>query len=217
MADYVDLCVIRTDPDDPYRYLWMGESLEMKKEEILLPVRDSKPELLTVYRTEAGPVLTQVGEGEAHVVLKWMESGEDYTMDAFIRMNHADSAAEIIEAGRGLNLVSANLVAADKDGHIAWHATGKIPVRNGYSGFWPVFSDGENDLWKTLSPEKLSPYLYRVQKISSGDYFFRHHLASTLDNPDQEFRIRSFKAWQELKPVKVKVTRDNRILEFEDD
>lgn len=75
----------------------------------------------------------------------------------------------------------------------------------------------ENDVWKTLSSDKLSPYLYRVQKISTMYYTFRHHLASTLDNPEQEFRIVSFKAWQEFNPIKVKVTRDNRILEFNDD
>lgn len=160
MADYVDLCVVRVDPDDPYRYLWKGEYREMRKEEILLPVKDSEPELLTIFRTEAGPVLTQVGEGDAHVVLKWLGNLEDYTMDAFVRMNRAESAAEIIEAGRLMNLVAANLVAADRDGHIAWHATGKVPIRNGYSGFWPAAANGNRDLWKGFIPYDELPSVF---------------------------------------------------------
>lgn len=160
MADYVDLYVVRVDPNDPFRYWWNGEYQQMKKEEILLPVKDSEPKLLTVYRTEAGPILTQVGKGEAHVVLKWLGDEEDHTMDAFLRMNRADSAAEIIEAGRRMNLVAANLVAADRNGHIAWHATGKIPIREGYSGFWPVPADGANVDWKSFIPYEELPSVF---------------------------------------------------------
>ncbi len=74
-----------------------------------------------------------------------------------------------------------------------------------------------NEAWKTVQPQDVSPYLYRVQKLSSMDYTFRHHLASTINNSEQKLRIVSFKAWQELSPVKVKISRDNRILEYSDD
>ncbi|WP_430809929.1 MULTISPECIES: type II CRISPR RNA-guided endonuclease Cas9 [unclassified Carboxylicivirga] len=52
----------------------------------------------------------------------------------------------------------------------------------------------------------LSKNLYRVQKISSMDYTFRHHLASTIANNDEEWRIQSFKAWEEANPIKVKLS-----------
>jgi CRISPR-associated endonuclease Csn1 len=48
--------------------------------------------------------------------------------------------------------------------------------------------------------------LYRVQKISDGDYSFRHHLASGLNNKHEEIRISSMKKWTKLNPIKVKVT-----------
>lgn len=38
---------------------------------------------------------------------------------------------------------------------------------------------------------ELSPYLYRVQKLTSGDVFFRHHHESTLDNAEALVRITS--------------------------
>ena len=56
-----------------------------------------------------------------------------------------------------------------------------------------------------LSASELSQYLYRVQKISSLYYTFRHHLASTVTNEKEELRIQSMKALNEYNPVKVKI------------
>jgi CRISPR-associated endonuclease Csn1 len=48
-----------------------------------------------------------------------------------------------------------------------------------------------NDI-RNLDKQILSKHLYRVQKLSSMYYTFRHHLSSTVSNPDEEFRIQSF-------------------------
>ncbi|WP_300978081.1 hypothetical protein [Flavobacterium sp.] len=52
----------------------------------------------------------------------------------------------------------------------------------------------------------LSNYLYRVQKISDGDYSFRYHLASTVTNKKEEIRIASMKKYHEMNPIKVKIS-----------
>lgn len=51
----------------------------------------------------------------------------------------------------------------------------------------------------------LNKYLYRVQKISSKYYTFRHICASTIDNPKEEIRIQSMGKFQELNPIKIKI------------
>jgi penicillin G amidase len=198
MADYVDLYVVRVDPDDPFRYFWEGKYRDMKKEEILLPVKGSEPRLLTIFRTEAGPILSQVGEGEAQVVLKWLGEEEDYTMDAFLRMNQAGCAVDIMEAGRGMNFVSANLVAADKEGHIAWHATGRVPIRNGYSGFWPVaFESKQQQQWTGFIPYDELPSVFDPpggmiitanEKRTGPDY--PYHISYSFGSPHRAQRIR---------------------------
>lgn len=53
----------------------------------------------------------------------------------------------------------------------------------------------------------LSNFLYRVQKISDGDYSFRRHIASTVNNKEEEVRIVSMKKYKELNPIKVIVTQ----------
>ena len=51
-----------------------------------------------------------------------------------------------------------------------------------------------------------------MQKVSASYYTFRHHLASTLDNSKQEVSIQSFKKWNEINPIKVKIDILGRIL-----
>ncbi|MBN1926407.1 MAG: hypothetical protein JW798_11280 [Prolixibacteraceae bacterium] len=60
----------------------------------------------------------------------------------------------------------------------------------------------------------LSRHLYRVQKVSGSYYTFRHHLASTLDNKDEEVYIQSFVAWQKWNPIKVKIDQLGNIKRY---
>ncbi len=56
-----------------------------------------------------------------------------------------------------------------------------------------------------LSNAELSSHLYRVQKISSMYYTFRHHLASTIHNEKEEFRIVSMSKWKAVNPLKIEI------------
>lgn len=67
----------------------------------------------------------------------------------------------------------------------------------------------------------LSRYLYRMQKLAKGDYFFRHHLETTVDDnskSSQEMgkmkRIRSLKSLMENNPHKVHVSITGKITEI---
>ncbi|MCW3467756.1 type II CRISPR RNA-guided endonuclease Cas9 [Chitinophaga nivalis] len=53
--------------------------------------------------------------------------------------------------------------------------------------------------------QQLSKHLYRVQKISKGDYTFRKVTAATLSFDSELLRIGSFKAWKLQNPMKVKL------------
>ncbi|MCH8558028.1 MAG: type II CRISPR RNA-guided endonuclease Cas9 [Balneolia bacterium] len=57
-----------------------------------------------------------------------------------------------------------------------------------------------------IDPQVISGYIYRVQKVSDGDYSFRIHTASTIVNKAEEIRISSFKKWQTERPVKVEIS-----------
>lgn len=73
----------------------------------------------------------------------------------------------------------------------------------------------------------LSKYLYRVQKLAKGDYFFRHHLETTVDDKyngernaelstqmGKLIRIKSLSAFEKNNPHKVHVSVIGKITEI---
>ncbi|WP_166922027.1 type II CRISPR RNA-guided endonuclease Cas9 [Flavobacterium poyangense] len=63
--------------------------------------------------------------------------------------------------------------------------------------------------WENPNYEVLKEHLYRVQKLSSGDYFYRKHLSSTVTD-DNYKQIRGFGSgktgWFNFSPVKVRIS-----------
>lgn len=72
----------------------------------------------------------------------------------------------------------------------------------------------EEDYQKTLNDNNyafLSNYLYRVQKIGTGDYTFRFHLETRLDDSHEAkeikkvYRVNSILSFMKLNPHKIKI------------
>ncbi|MBW6482238.1 MAG: type II CRISPR RNA-guided endonuclease Cas9 [Vicingaceae bacterium] len=73
----------------------------------------------------------------------------------------------------------------------------------------------EEDInWEKPNYELLKEHLYRVQKLTSGDYFFRKHKSSTITDDDYK-QIRGFgegkTGWVTHNPIKVKITPTGKI------
>lgn len=68
--------------------------------------------------------------------------------------------------------------------------------------------------WENPDFETLRDNLYRVQKLTSGDYFFRKHKSSTVTDDDYK-QIRGFgegkTGWYTFNPIKIKVSVTGRI------
>lgn len=68
--------------------------------------------------------------------------------------------------------------------------------------------------WENPDYEILRDSLYRVQKLTSGDYFFRKHKSSTVTDDDYK-QIRGFgegkTGWFTFNPIKVKISVSGKI------
>jgi len=68
--------------------------------------------------------------------------------------------------------------------------------------------------WDTPDYEVLREHLYRIQKLTSGDYFFRKHTSSTVTD-DNYNQIRGFgegkTGWYKFNPIKVKLSVTGKI------
>jgi CRISPR-associated endonuclease Csn1 len=75
----------------------------------------------------------------------------------------------------------------------------------------------EEDIdWQKPNYKQLSNHLYRVQKFTAGDYYFRLHQAATLNYDEQRVYIKNFGSgltgWQTHNPIKVKVSNTGKII-----
>jgi CRISPR-associated endonuclease Csn1 len=70
-------------------------------------------------------------------------------------------------------------------------------------------SEDEID-WDDPDYTLLNMHLFRVQKVASGDYSFRHNKASTINNKNEEKRL-SLKSLIAQSPIKVKISTSGRI------
>jgi CRISPR-associated endonuclease Csn1 len=77
------------------------------------------------------------------------------------------------------------------------------------------FDPQEIDLTDKANFDRISPNLYRVQKVSSKDYSFRHHLDTTVDEA-KELQETTWKRITSLKKlegvVKVRVNHIGEIV-----
>jgi CRISPR-associated endonuclease Csn1 len=68
--------------------------------------------------------------------------------------------------------------------------------------------------WENPDYDVLKEHSYRVQKLTSGDFFFRKHKSSTITDDDYK-QIRGFgegkTGWFTFNPIKVKISVSGKI------
>ncbi len=142
-VDQEDLYVYQTHPDDPNRYHYRGEWVQMQTAEETIPVRGEQPRRLTSKFTQHGPVLYEDLEGHRAFALRaaWLEVGTAPYL-ASLRIDQARNWDEFRAACSFFLAPSENMIWADRQGNIGWQATGITPLRPNWSGLLPVPGDG---------------------------------------------------------------------------
>ena len=146
--DVQDLYIERVDPENPDRYLFEGEWLDMDIVPETISVKGRpEPVVERVRLTRHGPVISPVADqvtdtlGEDAVVsMRWTALEPDPgVVIAFLRLNQAQNWAEFREALSHFTAPSQIFIYADRDGHIGYQMPGRIPIRPaGHSGLLPV-------------------------------------------------------------------------------
>ena len=96
--------------------------------------------------TEHGPLISDASEDYAKaagdkpyaVALRWTALTPGRTADAVFMLDRAGDWASFRAAARAFEVPSQNLLYADTEGNIGYQSPGRIPIRSGYDGRWPV-------------------------------------------------------------------------------
>jgi penicillin amidase len=146
-----------------------------------IKVAGGEPVTLTVRDTVDGPVISDVADidtytavgadapvpapgsaasrqappprGDGYAVsLRWTALTPQPTFDAFDLLNTATDWDGFREAASKLAVPAQNLIFADVEGNIGYQAPGRIPIREGYDGKWPVAGWDSRYQWKGYVP-----------------------------------------------------------------
>jgi len=160
--DFVDLFVLRLDPNDPTRYMVGDQMLDMEEEQLVIGLPEGQSARKTVYRTIFGPIVTRLEPGvEGAVALRSYgtvrgKEVTDGTLSSALRFMEAGSVAELMDIVADIKTLGFNIIMGDVEGNIGWQTTGSIPKRSGYSGRLPADgSSGFHDWRGFLSVEQM--------------------------------------------------------------
>jgi len=151
--DFVDLYILRVDPQNPTRYIVGDQTLEMEEEEIVIGLPEGESVRKTVYHTIYGPVITELEPGiEGAVALRsygTLPDGEitDGTLSSVLRFMEAQSVTDMMDVLRDMKVMGFSFIMGDTAGNIGWQTTGSIPKRSGYSGRLPADGSSGTQDW----------------------------------------------------------------------
>ena len=191
--DVQDLYIEKFNPDNPKQYQtpsgWQDAVIRHEEIKVRKGIGSSEYDTVTqdVTVTRHGPIIFE-GDGKRYA-LRWTaldptknNSGSIYALNRVRNWNEFSTAVESFTAP------TQNIIYADVDGHIGYHAAGVIPIRKSGDGSVPY--DGTTDAgeWTGYIPIAKLPTLYDPpsgiivtanQRIVGTDYpyFLSHHWA----------------------------------------
>lgn len=156
--DAEDLYVYDTNAANPNEYRYRGAWEAMRIVTDSIPVKGEPPAAVELKYTRHGPVLFEDRASRKAYALRaaWMEPGGAPYL-ASLRMDQASTWEEFKAACAFSNMPSENMVWADRQGNIGWHAAGIQPIRRNWSGILPVPGDGRYE-WDGFLPIGSLPF-----------------------------------------------------------
>lgn len=119
-----------------------------------------KPDVTVDVRiTRHGPIVTELVAGETRqLALRW--TMYDGLRLPFFDVDRAQNWEQFTQAFSMLDAPGQNVVYADVDGNIGYHATGKIPIRTAGDGSLPVSGADNAHEWTGFVPFDKLPNIY---------------------------------------------------------
>lgn len=163
--DVQDLYVEKFNPDNPNQYLtpsgWQDAVIRNEQIKVRKGIGSSEfdtvPHDVTV--TRHGPIIF-AGDGKRYA-LRWTAlDPTKNNVDVSYRLNRARNWKEFNTALESFTAPTQNIVYADVDGHIGYHAAGVVPIRKSGDGSVPY--DGSTDAgeWTSYIPVSKLPSLF---------------------------------------------------------
>lgn len=132
-GDFLDLVRLELNPVDFSEYKTPGGWKRFTNRRELIKVKDAPDSVVDIKDTVWGPVSQNPLLG-GPVAVRWTALDPEAVDLGQLDMDRVQSVKEAIRVMNRAGGPANNVILADRDGHIAWTYTGKIPVRRGLDG-----------------------------------------------------------------------------------
>jgi penicillin amidase len=163
MSDDADFYIEKINPASPDQYEFMGRWEDMTVKEEVLKVKGAEDVKFNVRLTRHGPIIDDVNhyaepKGTA-LSMRWTAYEKLEAPKAIYLLNIAKNIDDIERAVEFFKCPAQNWVYADDKGNIGFWAAVGIPIRDGFSGAYPVPGwDGKHE-WKGYVPTAEQPHM----------------------------------------------------------
>lgn len=206
-ADVQDLTMETLKPDEPNKYLYGSQWLELEKSHQQIKIKQAfpssiraslQPEQIVIRSTKRGVLISDIfSESDFSGSLMWNANvDKDTSYEAFYRLNYAKNWQEFRNALKFHISPALNIFYIDKLDNIGMQGAGKIPIRKQGRGNLPVFlDDGETNWSGTIPfdemPSEFNPergYIVNANnKVESRE--LSHFISYDFASPERANRI----------------------------
>jgi penicillin amidase len=163
--DVADLYIEKFDPANPARYLtpsgWRDAEIRHEQIKVRKGFMDAGTDTvnLDVTVTRHGPIVFE--KAGKRYALRWTALDPKVNSpDSSYHINRARNWKEFSNALTSFTAPTQNIVYADADGHIGYHAAGRVPIRKSGDGSVPYDGSTDDGEWTGYIPIDKLPTLY---------------------------------------------------------
>ena len=176
----------------------------------IIKVKGKPDVIFPVLISTHGPIISDVtsaGKIGKLVALKWVAlEANDTTMQSFLQINYARNWNDFQNALKYYIGPSQNFVFADKQGNIGYYLSGKIPIRNGWSGAFPIDSNNKFE-WNDYIPFEKMPHVFNP----SDGYIITANNKIVSDNYPYNLTFRCKTAPYRAERIHNLITRQSKL------
>ncbi len=209
--DVQDLYIERLDSSTG-QYLYQGKPQQARVENEQIVVKGGGSVAFQQFVTRHGPVIANAS-GQA-LALRWTATEPGSFQFPIVEMNLAQNWPQFLAALKRYPGPSQNLVYADVDGNIGYHATGLLPIRRNFNGDVPVDGSSGEFEWAGYMPFEELPQTFNPP---SGTFITGNQNPWPADSPYRingsfhppdralqiQWRLQAKKAWTPQEMVSI--------------
>jgi penicillin amidase len=195
--DQQDLYVEKENPENAGQYSYRGDWKAFTVEHETIDVKGAGPQTVDLKYTIHGPVIHEDTARHRAYALKWVgeQAGGAGYLSA-LALARTKNWQDFRRAVGDYKIPSENLVYADRQGNIGWIAAGQAPIRNNWSGLFPVPGDSGEYEWNGYLPSSENPTEYNPARhfIATANHNilppgYTHQLSYSWGAPTRYLRI----------------------------